>query len=46
MVVELLLAQKADVNPRDINGATPLLGIPPFKHKEVADLLVQHGGKT
>ena len=56
VVVELLVANDADVNALSVNGKTPLdwaetvyEGVPPeYKaaYKETADLLRKHGGKT
>jgi ankyrin repeat protein len=43
-VVELLLANKADVNARDTNNLTPMQWAAPSGHKDVADLPRQHGG--
>jgi len=42
-VVELLIANGADVNPKDMKGQTPL---DMTNHPEIADLLRKHGGKT
>jgi cytohesin len=44
-IVKLLLANKADVNLRDINGFTPLSLAVHNSHKDVAELLRQHGGR-
>ena len=41
-VVELLIANGADVNPKDKDGKTPL----DSADGELADLLRKHGGKT
>lgn len=43
-VVKLLLASKADVNAEDSDGATPL-HLATHHHKDVAELLRQHGGR-
>jgi len=43
-VVELLLASKAEVNAKDSNGRTPLHKAVAWRHKDVAELLRQHGG--
>ncbi|MDP6307252.1 MAG: ankyrin repeat domain-containing protein, partial [Verrucomicrobiota bacterium] len=43
-IVELLIANGADVNAKDGDGFTPLdLAT---NNKEIADLLRKHGGKT
>ena len=42
-VVELLIANGADVNPKDMKGQTPL---DMTNHPEIADILRKHGGKT
>jgi ankyrin repeat protein len=44
-VVELLLASKAEDNPRDKNGNAPLHFAVSNKHQDVADLLRQRGGR-
>ena len=44
--VELLLAKGADVNAKDVEGFTPLDKAALWDHKEIADLLVKHGGKS
>jgi uncharacterized protein len=41
-VMELLLTNKADVNSKDIDGSTPIKLA--AKHKDVVELLRQHGG--
>jgi ankyrin repeat protein len=43
-VAELLLANKADVNAKDINGKTPLQLAEQSNRRDVAELLRQHGG--
>ena len=43
-VAELLLANKADVNAKDNEGYTPLHFAAYSGHKDVAELLRQHGG--
>ena len=43
-VAELLLASKAEVNAKDITGATPFHAAAALKHEDVAELLRQHGG--
>lgn len=43
-VVELLLANKADVNAKADNGATPLDIAAGGGHEDVVELLRQHGG--
>jgi ankyrin repeat protein len=43
-VVELLLANKADVNAKDAHGKTPLFFAAIHDHVDVAELLRQHGG--
>jgi ankyrin repeat protein len=45
-IVELLIANGADSNAKDIEGETPLNWVEEGKHKEIADLLRKHGGKT
>jgi ankyrin repeat protein len=50
-IVELLIAEGANVNAKDDDGKTPLnwaiQSIPfPKGHPETADLLRKHGGKT
>ncbi len=40
-----LLASKADVNAKDKEGVTPLHFAAGGGHKNVAELLRQHGGK-
>ena len=45
-VVELLIADGADVNAKDVNGYTPLDWAIFNKDTETADLLRKHGGKT
>ena len=45
-VVELLIANGADVNAKNRNGDTPLDYAITFKRTELADLLRKHGGKT
>ena len=43
-VVELLLANQAEVNAKNKEGATPLRLAEDSGHKDVAELLRQHGG--
>ena len=43
-VVELLLANKADVNATNNNRDTPLHVAASEGHKDVAEVLRQHGG--
>ena len=43
-VAELLLATKAEVNAKNNNGETPLHLAMSTGHKEVAELIRQHGG--
>jgi hypothetical protein len=38
-----LIANGADVNPKDMKGQTPL---DMTNHPEIADILRKHGGKT
>jgi ankyrin repeat protein len=45
-IVELLIANGADPNAKDIEGETPLNWVEEGKHKETAELLRKHGGKT
>ena len=45
-IAELLLAKGADVNAKRKDGTTPLDVAVGWKHKETADLLSKHGGKT
>ena len=45
-VIELLIENGADVNAKDEDGGTPLLYATLSGHKEIADLLRKHGGKT
>jgi len=45
-VVELLIAEGADVNAKDRVGETPLDFAIEKKHTETANLLRKHGGKT
>ncbi len=44
-VVELLLANKADVNAKDDNGQTPLLVTAKAGKHDMVELLRQHGGQ-
>jgi len=43
-VVELLLAYKAEINAKNNNGETPLFVTATSNHKDIAELLRQHGG--
>ena len=43
-MVELLLANKADINAKDNRGKTPLDFAVLHTNKEIADLLRQQGG--
>jgi ankyrin repeat protein len=43
-MAELLLANQADVNSRDKAGSTPLHEAVSRGHKDVGELLRQHGG--
>ena len=43
---KLLIVKNADVNAKDVEGQTPLDWAEEEKHKEIADLLRKHGGKT
>jgi ankyrin repeat protein len=45
-VVELLIANGADVNAKNRNGDTPLDYAITFKRTELADLFRKHGAKT
>ena len=45
-IVELLIANDADVNAKDNEGKTPLYFAELTRHKAIADLLRKHGGKT
>jgi len=44
-MVELLLANKADINAKDNDNKTPLDYAVKNAHEDVAELLRQHGGK-
>ena len=44
--VKLLIANGANVNAKDEEGFTPLDQAALWDHKEIADLLVEHGGKS
>ena len=44
-LVELFLANKADINAKDNGGLTPLAWAVQQKHNDVADFLRQHGAK-
>ena len=45
-IAELLIAKSANVNAKDVDGETPLDRAIKYKKNEIADLLLQHGGKT
>ena len=45
-IVELLIAKGADVNANSDDDGTPLDWAITYNHKETADLLRKHGGKT
>jgi len=45
-IVELLIAEGADVNAKGDFGRTPLELAIQWKQTEIADLLRKHGGKT
>ena len=45
-IVELLISKGADVNTKTNLGGTPLNEAAVNGHKEIADLLRKHGGKT
>ncbi len=45
-VVELLIANGAEVNAKDDDDQTPLDWAIKYKQTEIADLLRKHGGKT
>jgi ankyrin repeat protein len=50
-IVEALINNGAAINPRDINGLTPLYFVYPSSASEpneaaIADILIKHGGKT
>ena len=53
-IVEILLVKGADVNASDLGGGTPLDGAESLQmrndycaeHKEIAELIHKHGGKT
>ena len=46
VIVELLIAEGADVNAKDEEGKTPLDATSVFNKTETADFLRKHGGKT
>jgi len=45
-IAKLLIVKNADVNAKDVEGQTPLDWAVGGNHKETADLLRKHGGKT
>jgi ankyrin repeat protein len=45
-IIELLIANDADVNAKSNFSETPLDQVSMFKHPEIAELLRKHGGKT
>jgi len=45
-IAKLLIVKNADVNAKDVEGQTALDWAEEEKHKEIADLLRKHGGKT
>ena len=45
-IVELLIAEGADVNANANDGKTPLDSAIRYDRPELADLLRKHGGKT
>ena len=45
-IVELLIANGADVNAKDEDGETPVDFAITFNQTQTADLLRKHGGKT
>ena len=45
-IAELLITKGADVNAKMEDGRTPLNFTESKEHKEIADLLRKHGGKT
>ena len=45
-IIELLVANEADVNDMDDSGKTPLDWAIKYKRNKTADLLRKHGGKT
>ena len=44
-VMALLLANKAEVNAKNNDGEIPLHGAATNGHKDMAEILVQHGGR-
>jgi ankyrin repeat protein len=44
-MVELLIAKKANINPRDGDGRTPLWYAQQEGHTEIVELLKKHGTK-
>ena len=45
-IAKLLIVKDADVNAKDVEGQTPLDWAEEEKHKEIANLLRKHSGKT
>ena len=45
-IAKMLITKGADVDMKNINGRTPLDLANEWKQKQIADLLLKHGGKT